>query len=312
MRTIQALTLGVVLVLLGSCQKREMEEAPSATVPSEAPAPRATLHLRRRLRLPAQSRSRHGSGRQPRAGHPAQADPHVQPAARSAQHRGGGEQDPGARLAPRRLRGERQRPAPGRALLLLADRAGAGGAGRGSHGGHPRARRRASTASSSRSRTSPTSTSTSTPACARWRPPRPSCGPCSPIAAAGAQGDGDHGVYREAGGDPLADRADPHPAQLLRQARRPLDDQPRAGAHRGRQARGAGPGEWHPADTMRSSARALVGFLRWFLDFAIFAIIVLLPIGLIVVVALALRRLWRRARKARKEEPAPPPEGGSS
>ncbi|HEY7215522.1 MAG TPA: DUF4349 domain-containing protein [Thermoanaerobaculia bacterium] len=62
-------------------------------------------------------------------------------------------------------------------------------------------------------------------------------------------------------------------------------------------------GEWHPGDTVRSSARALVGFLRWFLDFLIFALIVLLPIGLIVaVVVLALRRLWRRARR----KPAPP------
>ena len=74
-------------------------------------------------------------------------------------------------------------------------------------------------------------------------------------------------------------------------------------------------GEWHPGDTARSSARALVSFLRWFLDFAIFAVIVLMPIGLVVaVVALALRRVWRRVRKAKRDAPGlfPPPEGPSA
>ena len=56
--------------------------------------------------------------------------------------------------------------------------------------------------------------------------------------------------------------------------------------------------EWHPGDTARGSARMLVGFLRWLADFAIFAVIVLLPVGLVIaVVALGLRRIWRRLRK---------------
>ncbi len=74
-------------------------------------------------------------------------------------------------------------------------------------------------------------------------------------------------------------------------------------------------GEWHPGDTMRSSARALVGFLRWLLDFLIFAVIVLLPVLLVIGVVLwALIRLWRRARKAGRETQSlfPPPEGPSA
>jgi len=60
--------------------------------------------------------------------------------------------------------------------------------------------------------------------------------------------------------------------------------------------------QWRPGDTVRSSARSLVGFLRWLADFAIFAVIVLLPVGLVIVaVLIGLRRLWRRVRK-----PSPP------
>jgi hypothetical protein len=60
---------------------------------------------------------------------------------------------------------------------------------------------------------------------------------------------------------------------------------------------------WRPGDTARSSARTLVGFLRWLVDFAIFAVIVLAPVGLVLVLlVLGLRRLWRRVRR----KPSPP------
>src|SRR6185295_5429644 len=62
-------------------------------------------------------------------------------------------------------------------------------------------------------------------------------------------------------------------------------------------------GEWHPGDTVRSSARTLVGFLRWLVSFTIYAVIVLLPVLLVIGVVLwALVRLWRRVRK----KPSPP------
>ncbi len=63
------------------------------------------------------------------------------------------------------------------------------------------------------------------------------------------------------------------------------------------------PDQWRPGDTARSSARTLVGFLRWLADFVIFAVIVLVPVGLVIgVVMLGLRRIWRRLRK----KPSPP------
>jgi len=61
--------------------------------------------------------------------------------------------------------------------------------------------------------------------------------------------------------------------------------------------------EWHPGDTVRSSARTLVGFLRWLVSFTIYAVIVLLPVLLVIGVVLwALVRLWRRVRR----KPGPP------
>ena len=60
--------------------------------------------------------------------------------------------------------------------------------------------------------------------------------------------------------------------------------------------------EWRPGDTLRSSARTLVAFLRWLVDFTIYFVIVLLPVLLVIaVVVLGLRKLWRRVR--RKENP---------
>jgi Domain of unknown function (DUF4349) len=70
--------------------------------------------------------------------------------------------------------------------------------------------------------------------------------------------------------------------------------------------------EWRPGDTARGSVRTLVAFLRWLLDFTIFAVIVLLPVGLLIaVVVLGLRRVWRRLRKGSRAAPnATPPPGG--
>jgi Domain of unknown function (DUF4349) len=60
--------------------------------------------------------------------------------------------------------------------------------------------------------------------------------------------------------------------------------------------------EWRPGDTLRGSARTLVGFLRWLLDAVIYFFVVLLPVGLVIAaVVLALRWVWRRLR--RKEAP---------
>ncbi|HEV8582821.1 MAG TPA: DUF4349 domain-containing protein [Thermoanaerobaculia bacterium] len=64
--------------------------------------------------------------------------------------------------------------------------------------------------------------------------------------------------------------------------------------------------EWRPGDTLRSSARTLVAFLRWLVDFTIYALIVLLPVLLVIaVVLLGLRKVWRRVRRP-ENPPAPP------
>jgi hypothetical protein len=73
---------------------------------------------------------------------------------------------------------------------------------------------------------------------------------------------------------------------------------------------------WHPSDTVRSSIRNLIGFLRGLVDFLIYAVIVLLPVLLVIgAVFLALRWLWRRAgrpfrRRSEDLPPPPPPPGG--
>lgn len=55
---------------------------------------------------------------------------------------------------------------------------------------------------------------------------------------------------------------------------------------------------WQPGDTARGSARTLIGILHALGDFVIFAVIVLLPVGLLLVLAVWLiRRLWRRLRR---------------
>ncbi len=55
---------------------------------------------------------------------------------------------------------------------------------------------------------------------------------------------------------------------------------------------------WQPGDTVRGSARTLIDILHALGDFVIFAVIVLLPVGLILVLAIwLLRRLWRRLRR---------------
>ena len=62
---------------------------------------------------------------------------------------------------------------------------------------------------------------------------------------------------------------------------------------------------WQPGDTARGSARTLIGILHALGDFVIFAVIVLLPVGLILVLAVwSIRRLWRLARGSRTASPA--------
>jgi hypothetical protein len=72
-------------------------------------------------------------------------------------------------------------------------------------------------------------------------------------------------------------------------------------------------GEWRPGDTLRGSARTLVGFLRWLVDAVIYTAVVLLPVGLVIAaVVLGLRWLWRRGRRIRIGGPPPalPPDDG--
>jgi hypothetical protein len=71
---------------------------------------------------------------------------------------------------------------------------------------------------------------------------------------------------------------------------------------------------WRPSDNLRSSLRSLVGFVQWLLDFLVYALIVLLPVGLVIAAAvLALRWLWRRLgrpfRRAPRIPPPPPAPG---
>lgn len=62
---------------------------------------------------------------------------------------------------------------------------------------------------------------------------------------------------------------------------------------------------WQPGDTARGSARTLIGILHALGDFVIFAVIVLLPVGLILVLVVwSIRRLWRLARGPRTASPA--------
>jgi hypothetical protein len=71
---------------------------------------------------------------------------------------------------------------------------------------------------------------------------------------------------------------------------------------------------WQPSDTVRASFRSLVGFLRWLMDFLIYALIVLVPVGLVILAGiLILRWLWRRLGRPfrrRRELPVPPPPDG--
>jgi hypothetical protein len=69
---------------------------------------------------------------------------------------------------------------------------------------------------------------------------------------------------------------------------------------------------WQPGDTLRSSFLMLVAFLRWLVDFLIFAAIVLLPIGLLVAgVALIVRRVLRGRRRSTEDLAGSPPPGAT-
>lgn len=74
---------------------------------------------------------------------------------------------------------------------------------------------------------------------------------------------------------------------------------------------------WHPSDTVRTSIRNLIDFLRWLVDFLIYAVIVLLPVFLVIAAAVMLLRwLWRRLGRPFRRKPAsgplpgPPPGAG--
>jgi len=70
----------------------------------------------------------------------------------------------------------------------------------------------------------------------------------------------------------------------------------------------AAPG-WQPGETVRDSFRTLVSFLRWLIYALIFAVIVLLPVGLVLLLLWKLlRRLLPRRRGKR---PDPPPSSPS-
>ncbi|MFL6263854.1 MAG: DUF4349 domain-containing protein [Thermoanaerobaculia bacterium] len=65
---------------------------------------------------------------------------------------------------------------------------------------------------------------------------------------------------------------------------------------------------WHPSDTVRTSIRNLIDFLRWLIDFLIYTVIVLLPVFLVIAVAVViLRWLWRRFGRSFRRSPIPPP-----
>jgi len=79
-------------------------------------------------------------------------------------------------------------------------------------------------------------------------------------------------------------------------------------------ARPVADSSWQPSDTLRSSFRSLIDFLQWLVDFLIYALIVLVPVGLVILVGiLILRWLWRRLGwpfRRRRELPVPPPPDG--
>jgi hypothetical protein len=79
-------------------------------------------------------------------------------------------------------------------------------------------------------------------------------------------------------------------------------------------ARPVADSSWQPSDTVRSSFRSLVGFLRWLADFLIYALIVLVPVGLVIAVGIFLLRwIFRRlgwSFRRRREPLEPPPPGG--
>jgi hypothetical protein len=72
---------------------------------------------------------------------------------------------------------------------------------------------------------------------------------------------------------------------------------------------------WQPSDTVRASFRSLVGFLRWLADFLIYALIVLVPVGLVIAAGIFLLRwIFRRlgwSFRRRREPLEPPPPGGA-
>lgn len=67
----------------------------------------------------------------------------------------------------------------------------------------------------------------------------------------------------------------------------------------------AAPG-WQPGETVRDSFRTLVSFLRWLIDALIFAVIVLLPVGIVLFLLWKLLRPLLPRRRGKRPEPPPP------
>ncbi|MFL6193310.1 MAG: DUF4349 domain-containing protein, partial [Thermoanaerobaculia bacterium] len=70
---------------------------------------------------------------------------------------------------------------------------------------------------------------------------------------------------------------------------------------------------WQPSDTVRSSIRTLINFLQLLVDFLIYAVVVLLPVGLVIAAGvLLLLWIWRRGRAVTVggPRPGPPPSAG--
>jgi hypothetical protein len=62
---------------------------------------------------------------------------------------------------------------------------------------------------------------------------------------------------------------------------------------------------WSASDSLRNSVRALVAALQGVLDFAIFLVIVVLPVAVLVALPLwGLLKLWNQARARRVAPPS--------
>ena len=64
---------------------------------------------------------------------------------------------------------------------------------------------------------------------------------------------------------------------------------------------------WSPTDLARSSARSLIGVLQALAGFAIFFVIVVLPVTIVVAIPVwGIARLWQRSKIGRMGRPPIP------